>query len=86
VQELVCRVEAWVHQNGSAGRNSSTHITEETDLISDGVLDSIGFIELLQILETESGCRIDLSAVDDFTTIAGLWSAISPSGNGRERS
>jgi len=45
-----------------------------TDLLTAGILDSMGFVDLLMFLETEYGYRIDLTEADpgQFSTIQGL--------------
>ena len=51
----------------------------ETNLIQEGVLDSLGFINLLMNLENEFDLDIDFSELDpaEFTTIRGLLSNLS---------
>jgi acyl carrier protein len=58
-------------------------IADDRDLIADGLLDSVGFIELLLFVERETGYKVDLSDIDpsQFTTLRGLCAVVM--GNGR---
>ena len=49
-------------------------LVAETDLIAEGLLDSVDFLELIVFVEQETGQSIDISQVDpnDLTSIAGL--------------
>ncbi len=70
-------VEDWMRRRGVSAGSSAIEITESTDLVARGWLDSVGFIELMLFLEKESGRKIDLTTVEEFTTIAGLWGALT---------
>jgi acyl carrier protein len=62
--ELIGRIMNWVREyartNGSAHRN----ISEDTDLIAAGLLDSLSVVDLFVFLECLIGCKIDLTDVD----------------------
>jgi acyl carrier protein len=62
----------WVAANKLTAE--AAEITEHTNLLESGLLDSFGFIELMLYLERQAGCRIDLTDVDpaDFATVSGL--------------
>jgi acyl carrier protein len=76
--ELVQRIKDWIRQNQEQVHMVPVDITESTDLIASGVLDSMGFIDLMLFLETVTGDKIDLSEADpaEFTTINGLCKSI----------
>ena len=53
----------------------NSDFTEDTDLLGSGVLDSIGFLSLIEYLETEHSLTMDLELLgdqEDITTIRGL--------------
>ncbi len=64
----------WVKHNTRDKEATNGIIKKDTDLLATGVLDSIGFIDLISFLEHEADCQIDLSDMDpdDFTTVHGL--------------
>jgi len=67
---LLCRVREMAVTRGiTVGK-----FGPETDLLTAGILDSMGFVELLMVMETEYGYRIDLAEADpvQFSTIEGL--------------
>ena len=70
--ELSDRITEWVRQNGQ--RQGQKEMSDATDLIASGALDSMGFIELLMHVEMITGRKIDLSDLDPsvFTSIQGL--------------
>ena len=72
--EVVDLVVGWVKKNMQTNGNGHVELTENTDLMESGLLDSIGFVELIVFMEGQTGCNIDLSDVDpsDFTTAEGL--------------
>lgn len=77
--ELIPQVVQWVREhrlntgNGHAV-NGNPEITEDTNLLESGALDSFGFVDLLLFIETLSGSRIDLTHVDpgDFAVLGSL--------------
>ena len=73
-EDLIRRAKEWIRQQNEHACLATVEVTEDIDLLSSGVLDSMGFIELMLFLETVIGEKIDLSDVDpdDFTTIRGL--------------
>lgn len=72
--QLVDLVINWVRSNHRPGNSPNGDISPETDLIASGMLDSFGFIDLIVFMESQSGCRIDLTDVDpnDFSIVKGL--------------
>lgn len=72
--ELIGTMKRWIRRMRDSAHSGPVEVTEETDLIANGILDSLGFIELMLYLETITEERIDLNDADpkDFTTIRGL--------------
>ena len=62
--ELVSQIIKWVKENGRADGSCAVDITENTDLIATGVLDSLGVVDLFMFLESSIGSKIDLTDVD----------------------
>jgi len=77
-KELADRIIGWIRQYGQKSGPVNFEITENTNIMSTGLLDSFGFIELIMFLEKETGCEIDLSDIDpgDFTVVKGLCNYI----------
>ena len=72
--QLVDLVINWVRSNRRPGNSRNGDITGDTDLIASGMLDSFGFIDLIVFIESQSGCRIDLTDVapSEFCIVRGL--------------
>jgi acyl carrier protein len=72
--ELDDRIIKWVRKNALTNGNGYVEFTRQTNLMESGLLDSIGFVELIVFMESQTGCNIDLTDVDpsEFTTVAGL--------------
>ena len=64
----------WIEENNRNPDENGKDITKDLDLLSTGMLDSIGFIELIGFVEQQTNVTIDLSEVDleEFSTVAGL--------------
>lgn len=71
--QLVDLVVEWVKKN-RATRLPPFEITAETDLISSGMLDSFAFVDLIVYIESQSGCKVELTDADpaDFCMVKGL--------------
>lgn len=71
--ELVPWIMGWVRTH-SLEPESVSQLTDETDVLAAGMLDSLAFIQLLAALEQELGTPVDLSEADpsEFTTVRGL--------------
>jgi acyl carrier protein len=55
---------------------SDDRVTDEFDLRSEGVVDSLGFLQLIAEMEQRLGCAIDFSEMDpDHLTLVGPLSA-----------
>ena len=80
--ELADLIFNWVRKNGQTNGNGHMELTGDTDLLESGLLDSIGFIELIVFMERQTGCSIDLADVDpsEFTTAKGLSRIASRNG------
>jgi acyl carrier protein len=72
--QLVDLVINWVRSNHRPGNSRNGAISADTDLIATGLLDSFGFIDLIVFIESQSGCKIDLTDVDpsEFCVVKGL--------------
>lgn len=72
-KELIDLILNWVRANGRTN-GSVKEITPDTNLLQSGLLDSLGFVELIVFIETESGWQIDLTDVDpaEFCVVKGL--------------
>jgi acyl carrier protein len=72
--ELVHRVIRCVHENTRTNGFDHLEITPETNLISSGVLTSLGIIDLLVFIEGRTNCKIDLTDVepDEFAIVKSL--------------
>ena len=69
-------VKQWVRSNSRAAEAKNAAIGDETDLLATGLLDSLGFVELLAYVEETTGRAVDLSDADpsEFTTVQGFCS------------
>jgi acyl carrier protein len=72
--ELVDLIIKWVRKNAQTNGNGQVELTMHTNLMESGMLDSIGFVELIVFMERQTGGNIDLTDVDpgEFTTVQGL--------------
>ena len=77
--EVIQLALGWVRESGRDGDVSPGDVDENTNLLFSGVLDSLGFVELLAFLEERAGLSFDLAELDpeEFTTIAGLTRSAS---------
>jgi acyl carrier protein len=80
--ELADQLIKQIRQTNNGRTSLNTEIEPDTDLLTTGILDSMGFIELLMFMETEYGYKIDLLDADpaQFSTIKGLCELASKSG------
>jgi acyl carrier protein len=73
--KLIDLVIEWVKQNHQAPASPpGVEINANTDLLSSGLIDSFGFVDLIMYIESLDGWRVDLSDADpsEFTVIKGL--------------
>ena len=72
--EVVDLIVNWVRKNTQRNDNGQVEITEDTNLMESGLLDSIGFVGLIVFVERQMGCNVDLIDVDpgEFSTVKGL--------------
>jgi len=72
--QLIDVVIEWVKNNRRASALPEAEINADTDLLSSGLLDSFGFVDLIVYIESMEGCRVDLVDADpgEFTVIRGL--------------
>jgi acyl carrier protein len=71
----------WVRDNRQPGDFADPEITENTDLMAAGLLDSFGFVDLLLFLEGQTGAKVDLTEVDpsEFTVVKSLCNIVMAS-------
>jgi acyl carrier protein len=62
--ELTGRIMNWVREHGRTNGSGRREISEDTDLIATGLLDSLGVVDLFLFTESLIGCTIDLTDVD----------------------
>lgn len=76
--QLVDLVINWVRKNHRSGDGQNGALSADTDLIASGLLDSFAFIELMVFVESQNGCKIDLTDVDpqEFCVVKGLCKTI----------
>lgn len=72
--ELREGVIAWVRGHSLNAEAAARGIGQETDLLGTGLLDSVGFVELVAWTEAQLGREIDLAEADpdEFTTVDGF--------------
>ena len=72
-KELIDLVVGWVKQNGRNGSNH-TEISESTNLLESGLLDSFAFVDLVLFIENCTRQKIDLTDVapEEFTVVKSL--------------
>ena len=61
---LVVSVLTWIKEHTLPGNLEAAGITENIDLIANGLLDSMGLIDLLLFVEEQTGRPIDLKVVE----------------------
>jgi acyl carrier protein len=61
---LIASVLNWIKEHKLPGNHHGTEITEDIDLITDGLLDSMGLVDLLLFVEEQTGQPIDLKTVE----------------------
>ena len=77
--ELAHLAVDWIRRNDRETGTTNGKIDRSTNLLADGVLDSIGFLELISYLEQESGGRIELldAELEEIATVNGLIRFVS---------
>jgi acyl carrier protein len=73
-EQLIEVTKRWVTEQLGARGYATVTLSDGTDLLKDGVLDSLAFVDLLMYLQVQVGRQVDLADADPerFTTIAGL--------------
>lgn len=61
---LVVSVLKWIKEHKLPRNHHRSEITEDTDFIADGLLDSMGLVELLLFVEKQTGRPIDLKTIE----------------------
>ena len=64
----------WILANSVNARNEPEKVSAEENLLEEGILDSLGFVDLLTHLEKLTGKEIDLMEVDedDLSSLRGM--------------
>ena len=77
--ELARLAVDWIRRNNSETEATNGEIDRSTNLLDGGVLDSIGFLDLIGYLEQESGGQIELldAELDEIATVDGLIRFVS---------
>ena len=77
--ELAHLAVDWIRRNNHETGATNGEIDRSTNLLSGGVLDSIGFLDLISYVEQESGGRIELLDVEleEIATVDGLIRNVS---------
>lgn len=72
--QLSHMVKEWIRQHAEAEASDVAPIDDDVNLLDTGVLDSMGFIELLGYIQTITGRKIDLLELDPsaYTSLRGL--------------
>lgn len=72
-QELIQQVIQWVKENGLNGASHS-EISESTNLLESGLLDSFAFVDLVLFIENCTQKKLDLLDVnpEEFTVVKSL--------------
>jgi len=72
--DLIGLVVDWVENNSQNPDETNGGIEAGADLLSSGILDSVGFVELLVFVEEKTGRELDISEIDpeQFGTIGAL--------------
>lgn len=72
-RELIDLVVGWVKKNGLNG-SSHMEISENTNLLESGLLDSFAFVDLVLFIENYTQKKLDLIDVDpeEFTVVRSL--------------
>ncbi|HYX70109.1 MAG TPA: hypothetical protein VE825_13310 [Terriglobales bacterium] len=73
-QELIGLVVDWVKSNRLPSNSNHIQISEDTNLLESGLLDSFSFVDLILFLETNTGAKMDLVDIspEEFTVVKGL--------------
>lgn len=71
---LVEKVIQWVREHKQRGVADDFAITTDTDLLESGLLDSLGFVDLIVFINSQDGCQMDLSDADpkEFAMVGGI--------------
>jgi acyl carrier protein len=82
--ELTQSIIKWVRDNRQSNTLLDTAVNEDTNLVTAGLLDSFGFVDLVSFLEGRYGIRINLLDSDpsEFTVVRGLCDIALSGSNG----
>jgi acyl carrier protein len=73
-EELIGLVIQWVRENSPKADRVDVLITPDTNLFESGLLDSLGFVDLITFIEKHEGCQVDLADADpgEFAILKGI--------------
>jgi len=73
----------YIKAHSTMSDKESFAVTDDVDLMDSGFFSSIGFIEMLSVLEKKNNILFDLENMEpsEYSTIAGLISAIEKAKN-----
>lgn len=72
--ELTQLINEWVAKHRQSQADVAADPDHDGDLLANGALDSMGFVELLVHIESVVGKKVDLTDLDpsEFTSVSGL--------------
>lgn len=81
-QGLIELVIDWVKENRLGSAVNHIEISEDTNLLESGLLDSFAFVDLILFIESRTGKKIDLIDVSpqQFTVVRGLCQLVHQNG------
>jgi acyl carrier protein len=70
-------LEAFLDQHKMASLTRLAALRADANVLQEGILDSLSFVEFMLFLEQRSGRRVDADAVDSLMTLHGIGSFLS---------
>jgi acyl carrier protein len=72
--KLEATMRRWVSEQIRRNHTSPHEFTSDSNLIAQGLLDSVSFIELIALIEKETGLALKIEEIahEDLTSITGL--------------
>ncbi|NLE61831.1 MAG: acyl carrier protein [Planctomycetes bacterium] len=69
----------WLEEYAKARAMTLPAVADDTDLLESGLVDSMGFVELISAIEGRFGCEVDFGQLcsDNFTTLGGLVASVA---------
>ena len=81
-EQLIQLARTWILENSASARAAKVEINGTTPLLEEGLLDSLGLVDLMAFLEKTTGNEIDLFELDEeeVMTLEGLCRTASSQG------